>query len=142
MVRDYKDLVAWQRGIELARAVYCLTPLFPSDERFGLSQQMRRAAVAIPSNIAEGHERRSRADYKRFVAMACGSVAEVETQLEPAVQLGFVERHAIDEAVSLCGEVGRMLRGLERALREAPAIREGAGVNVLLPQPSTLSPQP
>ena len=142
MVRDYKDLVVWQRGMELARAIYALTPALPADERFGLTQQIRRAVVSIPSNIAEGHERRSRADFKRFVAIACGSVAEVETQLELAVRLGFVGREAVDAAVQLCGEIGRMLRAMERALREEAGIRELDELLPLFSQPSALSPQP
>jgi len=142
VVRDYKDLVVWQRGMELARAIYALTPALPADERFGLTQQIRRAVVSIPSNIAEGHERRSRADFKRFVAIACGSVAEVETQLELAVRLGFVGREAVDAAVQLCGEIGRMLRAMERALREEAGIRELDELLPLFSQPSALSPQP
>jgi four helix bundle protein len=79
MAQTFKDLVAWQKGVQLAKAVYAATRLFPADERFGLVSQMRRAAVSVPSNIAEGYSRTGRADYVRFVEIARGSVNELET---------------------------------------------------------------
>ena len=89
-VRSFKDLVVWQRGMELAKLVYQLTRSFPKDEQYGLSAQMRRAATSIPSNIAEGQARGHRAEYRQFLYIALGSLAELETQLLLAVDLGLV----------------------------------------------------
>src|SRR6266481_8730516 len=88
--RSYKDLVVWQKGIALANAVYRLTQSFPSTEKFGLIAQMRRAAVSIPSNIAEGQARHTTGEFIQFISHAEGSVAEVDTQLFLAVELDFV----------------------------------------------------
>jgi len=100
--------------MELAEAVYAATSKMPPDERFGLTSQLRRAAVSVPSNIAEGHARRSRQDYLRFLRMARGSVAEVSTQLELAFRLRLISP---DQQLSdLVGEVARILQALIRAL--------------------------
>jgi four helix bundle protein len=80
-VRSYRDLVAWQRGMELVREIYRVSRNFPKDEIFGLVSQIRRAAVSIPSNIAEGHQKLSRKEYQHFLGNARASVAEVETQI-------------------------------------------------------------
>jgi len=87
--RSYKDLVVWQRSIEVVIEIYKVTRLFPKSELYGLSSQMRRAAVAIPSNIAEGYSRASRAEYMRFLQIAYSSAAELETQLLIAKQLEY-----------------------------------------------------
>jgi len=87
MATSYRELVVWQKAMSLAEAAYAVAGLLPDSERFGLSSQIRRAAISVPSNIAEGHERRSRAEYRRFIAIACGSLAELETQLELANRL-------------------------------------------------------
>jgi four helix bundle protein len=84
-VRNYRDLVAWQRAMEFVEAVYELSRQFPSDERFALTNQLRRAAVSVPSNIAEGEGRFSKADFNRFLSMALGSLREAETQVEIAI---------------------------------------------------------
>src|SRR4051794_18481036 len=85
MVRTFRDLIAWQRGMELARVLYSATVRMPPKEQFGLTNQMRRAAVSIPSNIAEGHARQSRQEYIRFLKMSRGSLAELSTQVELAI---------------------------------------------------------
>jgi len=90
-IGGYKDLIAWQKGMDLVVAVYGLTKAFPSDERFGLTAQVRRAAVSIPSNIAEGYSRKGKRDYLRFLEIALGSANEVETQLMAAMRLGFAD---------------------------------------------------
>jgi four helix bundle protein len=82
MIKSYRDLTVWQKAIELVIKIYALTDKFPTEERFGLTSQMRRAAVSIPSNIAEGNFRRSTKDYVQFLKIAFGSGAELETQLE------------------------------------------------------------
>jgi four helix bundle protein len=105
-----------------------------------LSSQIRRAAVSIPSNVAEGHERRSRAEYRRFVAIACGSLAELGTQFELAQRLYRLDNSVLDRATRLADETGRLLRSIERALRSPAIAEESANYEVI--QPSALSPQP
>ena len=114
-IRRYEDLAAWQKSYRLVLEVYRLTHAFPADERFGLTQQLRRATVSIPSNIAEGFGRHSRTDYVRFLDMALGSTYEVQTQLRLARDLGYSKDHAVLELVA---EVERILNGLIRSLRE------------------------
>jgi four helix bundle protein len=113
-VRTFRDLIAWQRSIELAERLYVHTRSLPPEERFGLQLQMRRAAVSISSNIAEGHARESRADYIRFLRIARGSLAELDSQLELAVRLRMLEPDA--EFRDLLNETGRVLRALVKGL--------------------------
>lgn len=113
--KRYRELAAWQKAYKLVLEAYRVTSQFPSEERFGLVQQMRRAAMSIPCNIAEGWGRASRIDYLRFLDMARGSNNELQTQLWIAADLGFVEKdHAIHDLVD---EVGRIISGLIRSLR-------------------------
>lgn len=113
---DYRDLVAWQRAMTLAELVYQSTTKFPPEERYGLTSQIRRAAVAIPSNIAEGQGRRSSdADFVRFLSIALGSLCELETQLELTLRLGLASRDAMAAVFGEAGEVGRLLNGLIRS---------------------------
>ncbi len=114
---NYRELKVWQLGIEVATGIYRLTSRFPADERFGLVAQMRRSAVSISSNIAEGHARNSTQEMIRFCSIALGSVAELETQLVIARELAFGNA---DEAADLQGsldELSRMLHGLIRTFR-------------------------
>jgi four helix bundle protein len=117
MAGSFKDLVVWQRSVELALAVYKLTSVFPEAERFGLVAQLRRAAVSVPSNIAEGYGRSSNGEYVQFLGHARGSNSEAETQLIIARALGFGAKQTLDAAEGLCSEVGRMLGGLLRSVR-------------------------
>jgi four helix bundle protein len=121
VVKTYRDLIAWQRGMELARAVYRATRKMPADERFGLTMQMRRAAVSIPSNIAEGHARQSRTDYLRFLRVARGSLAELSTQTELARSMELIksEPHLTD----LLLEEDRILQGLIVSLEKLNTAR-------------------
>ena len=114
--RGFKDLLAWQRSMQLVRSVYELTAQFPIAERFGLSGQMRRAAISVPSNIAEGYGRVTTGEFKQFLGHARGSCAEVETQLMIAKDLNFGSHETIDDAERLCFEASRLLTGLLRAL--------------------------
>ena len=116
MNRNYRDLVVWQKAMDLVEIVYAVTANFPSDERFGLTSQVRRAAVSIPSNIAEGEGRRSRNEFGHFLSVAYGSLREVETQLLIAVRLGYAIAEYCQPAFDLADEVGRMLNGLSRSL--------------------------
>ncbi len=116
-IRDFRDLICWQKGMTLARAVYGLASGFPAEERYGLTSQVRRAAVGIPANIAEGFGRSSRADYLRFLDMARGSVNELETLLQLSVDLGLSETGAGSSLMNDAREVQRIISGLIRALR-------------------------
>jgi four helix bundle protein len=115
-IRDVRDLAVWQRGMELAEATYKCTAHLPDSERFDLSRQLRRAAVSVPSNIAEGYARRSARDYARFLAVAGGSVREIDTQLRLAVRLRLLTPECADAALRLTDETGRMLTALIRRL--------------------------
>lgn len=118
MLKTYKELVVWQKAFELCRRVYQVSAQFPPDERFGLIAQIRRAAVSVPSNIAEGYGRGSRSDYIRFLWIANGSLAELETQLLLAKALGYDPRSEFDLIVEGVAEVERMLKALIRSLKE------------------------
>ena len=112
MGRSYKDLVVWQKAMELVTAVYRATTSFPKDELFGSTSQLRRAAVSIPSNIAEGQGRLSEKEFRFFLGQARGSLMEVETQLQIAENLGYLEKQVTETLFRMCAEVGRILNGL------------------------------
>ena len=116
--QSYKDLNVWQKGIELAKLIYTLTARFPTEEKFGLVSQMRRAAVSIPSNIAEGQARHTTGEFIQFISHAEGSVAELNTQLILAVELGFSAREPAAPAAELMEPLRRMLNGLRRKLEK------------------------
>jgi len=118
-ITSFRDLVAWQRAMDLAQTVYEVTEQFPGRERFGLASQMRRAAVSIPSNIAEGHRRR-RPGYAQFVIIALGSHGELDTQCELATRCGFLKPDHQDKLNRLLNEVGRLTHGLLRSLTPNP----------------------
>jgi four helix bundle protein len=118
-VQSYKDLVAWQKAMELVVEVYRVTTSFHRDERFGLTNQLRRAAVSIPSNVAEGQGRGPTADFVRYLRTARGSLQEVDTQIELAWRLGFlaeVERTALGQKIT---EVAKLINGLIRSIPAA-----------------------
>jgi four helix bundle protein len=106
---SFKDLVVWQRAIEMSLAIYKLTSNFPASEQFGLTSQLRRASVSVPSNIAEGDGKSSKGEYLSFLGHARGSNGEVQTQLIIARGLGFGSPESLLQAESLSNEVGRML---------------------------------
>jgi four helix bundle protein len=113
---SYKDLLAWQRAIEMSVALYKFTSGFPKEETYGLASQLRRAGVSVPSNIAEGYARLSRGEYKQFLGIARGSNSEVQTQLVIARELGFGSPQLLDKAEGLSNEVGKLLAGILRGL--------------------------
>lgn len=115
-VSSFRDLVVWQKAMSLVLSVYELSRSFPAIEAYGLSSQIRRAAVSVPSNIAEGHARRSRREFSQFVAIAEGSLAELETQLLIAFKLGYAAHEPISGALGLTNECQKMLGALRRAL--------------------------
>jgi|SRR6185436_14968418 len=113
---DYRDLVAWQKAMELVTRVYVATSGFPREERYGLTSQIRRAAVSVPSNIAEGQGRRTTdGEFVRFLQIALGSLAELETQLELAIRLDFLEKERATALRASSDEVGRLLTGLVKS---------------------------
>ena len=114
----YKELVVWQRAMDIVVEVYRLTKKLPKDELYGLTNQLCRAAVSIPSNIAEGNARTSKGDYARFLSISRGSVAEVETQLLLCVRLDYFAEEEISDALKLCDETGRMLTSIIKKLRD------------------------
>ena len=116
-IQSYRDLRVWQGAMDLVEAVYRLSEGFPSDERFGLTAQIRRAAVSVPSNIAEGWGRASRNEYLQFLRYAQGSLREAETQWLIARRLGFADDPAVGDLESRAQVVGRQLITLTRALR-------------------------
>src|SRR5207302_4653691 len=118
--QNYKDLVVWQKGIALAKVVYELTQRFPSAEKFGLVAQMRRAAISIPSNLAEGQARHTTGEFIQSISHAEGSVAELDTQLILSVELKFCESAAAAPDFELPGEVRRMLNALGRRRIKRP----------------------
>ncbi len=116
-MRDYHKLRAFELADQLALAIYKCTKSFPKEEMFGLTSQIRRAAVSVPSNIVEGCAKSSQADYVRFLEIAYGSVCEVEYQLSLAERLGYLDSQSSADTKSLASETGRVLNGLLRSLK-------------------------
>ncbi len=114
-VRTYRDLIAWQRAMDLACDVYHLTAGLPRDEMYGLTRQIREAAVSIVSNIAEGQARGTR-EFRHFLNIALGSLQELETQITLAQRLGLTPKAGIDDVLETGAEVGRLMRGLSASL--------------------------
>ena len=115
-VQSYKDLIAWQKAMDLVVEVYQVTANFPRDERFGLTNQLRRAAVSVPSNIAEGQGRGPTQDFVRFLRIARGSVQEIDTQLTLAMRLGFLPQEHYDRLAAMITEVAKIINGLIRSI--------------------------
>ena len=113
-VKNFKELVVWQKSMEVAKMIYSLVRKLPKEELFALSDQMRRAAVSIPSNIAEGHGRSSKKELVHFLFVSLGSASELETQLILSQQLGFLPQEQFDELNNLNNEVLKMLSALIR----------------------------
>jgi four helix bundle protein len=113
---SFRDLLVWQRAVQMSVAIYRLTAAFPKQEVFGLTSQLRRAGVSVASNIAEGYGRSSTGEYKQFLGMARGSILEVQTQLVIARELDFGEVEALNRAVGLSEEVGKMLAAIPKKL--------------------------
>ncbi len=115
-VRSYRDLRVWQQAMDLAEETYRATDQFPEHERYGLVTQLRRAAVSVASNIAEGHAR-STGDYLRHLLISHGSLTEIETQLILSARLAFLPAEPANSLLQTCDQVGRMLGGLRKSLR-------------------------
>jgi four helix bundle protein len=112
----YSELVVWQKAMDLVTDIYQITATFPADERFGLSSQARRAAVSIPSNIAEGHGRKATGAYINHLSIAHGSLMELETQTQIAVRLDFIAEAQASTLLHQMDEIGKMLNSLKKSL--------------------------
>jgi four helix bundle protein len=121
----FRDLLVWQRSMQLARDVYAATNSFPKQEVFGLTSQMRRAAVSVPSNIAEGHGRISDKSFRIFLTQARGSLFELETQLQLSTDIGYSQPVAAEKLMQECQEIARMLNGLLNTLKEKEKLASG-----------------
>jgi four helix bundle protein len=123
VIRSYRDLHVWQLGVRLVVESYKVGQRLPADERFGLTAQIRRAAVSVPANIAEGHGRSSRGDYRHHVWIAAGSLRELETLFEILTVLKYVDEKSLERVRGLCDELGRMLTRLAKRLESPPPRR-------------------
>lgn len=119
-LKTYQDLEVWQLSMDLATEIYCLTRGFPSDEKFGMTSQMRRASTSVPCNIAEGYGRVHRGDYLRHLSIARGSLFELETQLLLTVKLGLATQNEMHRSFEMSQSVGRMLTRLIMSLQPKP----------------------
>src|SRR5437867_11121 len=115
-VKNYQELIVWQRSMDLVEDVYKSSQDFPREELYALTSQIRRAAVSIPSNIAEGQGRRTTSDFLRHLSIAYGSLREVETQILIARRLRYIAQAKLEEVMNRAGEVGRLLNGLMSSL--------------------------
>jgi four helix bundle protein len=116
-IKSYRDLIVWQKSIDLVKNIYTFTQSFPKEEQYGLTNQMRRCAVSIPSNIAEGYGRNATGDYKRFLQIAVGSLYELQTQIEIAFQLKYLDDNSFKSIIALCTEIDKMLYALIQKIK-------------------------
>ena len=116
-MKDYREFVVWQKAMLLAKEIYRLCRMLPKEETYALSDQMRRAAISIPSNIAEGFSRNSDKEFSYFLRVAAGSKSELETQLYLGQEVGYYSNDDIKEAQTLCFEIGKMIYVLLRKIQ-------------------------
>jgi four helix bundle protein len=114
--KSYRDLLVWQKSMNLVEETYRLSTKFPKNEEFGLKVQMRRAAVSVPSNIAEGQARNHPKEFLQFLHIAMGSLSELETQIELSIRLKLLSSGEVETCSPLCQEIGKMLHGLVNSL--------------------------
>lgn len=117
---SYKELIVWQKSIQLVTDIYKLTKTFPKEEIYGLASQMQRAVVSIPSNIAEGNDRNSSKEFSQFLRIARGSLAELETQIIISEKLEYTNEKQITPSLNNCYEIGRMINGLLTKFNQLP----------------------
>jgi len=115
-IKNYRDLIVWQRSMKLVKDVYQFTASFPKEEIYCLTQQIRRSSISVPSNIAEGAGKRSTKDYMRFLEMSSGSLAELETQMMIASELQYIDKNMLERLLNESSEIGKMINGLINAL--------------------------
>jgi four helix bundle protein len=119
--KTYQDLVAWQKGIDLCELIYRASAAFPRHEVYGLTSQIRRAAVSVPSNIAEGAGRITKGEFIQSIGHARGSLLEIETQLIVARRLGYLDSKETEALLAVTNEVGKLSNGLIRSLKPGPS---------------------
>jgi four helix bundle protein len=117
-MKTYRELIVWQKYMDLVTSIYQVLKLFPNDENFGLTSQLRRSAISIPSNISEGYGRNSLNDYIRFLNISVGSLYEVQTQIEIAFNLKYIENEQFKSIYDSTREIERMMSSLIRKLNE------------------------
>ena len=115
-VRNYRDLLVWQKAMDLVQEIYKATKTFPQEELFCLTSQLRRAGISIPSNIAEGEGRKSKKEFLHHLSIAYGSLREVETQVLIAERLEYLAKDKLDRLMGMCAEVGLLINGLSRSI--------------------------
>jgi four helix bundle protein len=118
MVKSYEDLEVWQKAMDLVVLCYRLTKAFPKNEIYGLSSQLQRAAVSVPANIAEGRQRQHSREFLQFLSVASGSLAEVETHVQIACRLSYIDHHELTGVLDKAAEVSRMLTGLRKSIEK------------------------
>ena len=117
-MQTYRELLVWQKSMELVKCAYQISKFLPKEETYALSDQIRRAAISVPSNIAEGYGRGSNKDYAHFLFIAKGSINELDTQIRAAIMLDFVDEEKCQKVLSLCEECGRMLWAMIKKMQE------------------------
>ena len=117
-IKSYKDLIVWQRSIDFVTEIYELTKMLPTDEKFGLVSQMRRSGVSVPSNLAEGHARIGKNEFKHFVSISLGSLAELETHILICQNLNYFTKIISDDLLENTNEINKMLHGLYKSLNK------------------------
>lgn len=115
-IQNYKELIVWQKAMDFAQEVYQISKLFPLEELYSLTNQLRRAAISVPSNIAEGRCRYSKSEFKQFLSIAHGSLAEAETQILMAIRLKYINEIQANKALCLYEEIGKMLVTLHQKI--------------------------
>ena len=116
--RSYRDLIVWKKSVDLVSKIYVSTRAFPKEEMYGITSQIRRAGVSVPANIAEGQGRNSRGEFRQFLGIAQGSLAELETLLIISGNLQYLTPSGTDELLKKCREVGRLLAGLKNSISD------------------------
>ena len=116
-IKSYRDLEVWRKSMSMVRQIYQTTTTFPGEEKFGLVNQMRRAAVSIPSNLAEGHSRWGQGEFPHSISIAMGSLAELETQILLSVDLGYMNNDHASDLLQELNTMGKMLQGLRKSLK-------------------------
>ncbi len=115
-IKSYQDLIVWQKAMDLAEKIYSVTALFPKDQIYGISAQMRQACISVPANIAEGQARNGRKEFIQFLGIAYGSLSELETFLILSTRFGYLKKAEQEGLLNNCREIGKMLNGLLRSL--------------------------
>jgi four helix bundle protein len=123
-ISSFRELRVWQLGMDLAERIYILTDSFPKSETYGLTSQIRRSAVSVPSNLAEGHGRNSTKEFLQFIAIAFGSICELETQILLSHRFKYIETDDLEKILALLTETSKTIRGLQKALKAKLGNRE------------------